>query len=75
MAQNLTIDYCQQGKVDCFSFGNYGKCRGLIDTLFEGECPFYKPQKVCKEERISSLVKLEAKGRYDLIQKYGLTKQ
>ena len=75
MSQNLTIEYCQQRKVDCFAFGNFGKCKALIDTLYEHECPFYKPQKVYKEERISSLVKLEAKGRFDLIQKYELTKQ
>lgn len=29
---------------DCFALDCYGRCRALDDTVFKGDCPFYKTQ-------------------------------
>ena len=64
--------YCKHGKIDCFAFGNYGKCKALSDTDFKGKpCPFYKTEKERFEGHVASVQRLEDIDRCDLIITYG----
>lgn len=67
-------DICQQGKIDCFAFGEYGKCTALRDTMFSGECPFYMTREQRKAAHEQSVERLK-KTRPELIIKFGHTEQ
>lgn len=72
MGRAKKTDKCSVGKVDCVSFGVYGKCRACIETDFStGECPFYKTERENREQNVRSLERLQSLNRYDLISKYG----
>ena len=61
---------CQQRKIDCFAFGDVGRCKVLRDTEFPGDCPFYKTQEQRQDGHQKSVERL-IDVRPDLIIKYG----
>ena len=71
MSNRIFTDRCPDGRVDCFAWGERGKCLACGDTRFIGDCPFYKTAEQRRAEHRASVERLEKMGRYDLIDFYG----
>lgn len=41
---------CEQQKLTCMMIGKSGRCKALVDTHFDRDCPFFKTQKQVDEE-------------------------
>lgn len=70
MSKPNNVDICRDAKIDCFGFGEFGRCKALDDTRFDKPCPFYKSARQCKFERMYAQAKLEMEGKYELLEKY-----
>ena len=74
--KKVGADDCRYGKIDCFAFGLYGKCKACVDTNFrEGYCPFYKTSFQRRNEHVAAVRHLEEIGRDDLVEKYNNCKK